>query len=142
MTRLQKDILRLHAKGLTSAQISKQLKCSYQYVGEVIRSMAATEYNLTITNYFKAISCGMKTQAQLAEWFDVSDRTIRNFEKKNNINEIRRAYSEFMKSDYLADLEKELIKFSELLHLCNPNSPKLKIIDQLIEILKSELLTN
>ncbi len=142
MTRLKNDILRLHTKGFTYAQISKQLNCTPQYVGVTIRGVAATERILTIYNYFKATSRGIKTQAQLAAFFGVSDRTIRNFEKKNNIKDIVSAYYEFTKCDYLANLEKELMKISELLNLCNPNSPKLEKINQLIKILKSDFLTN
>lgn len=142
MTQLQKDILRLHANGLTCAQISEKLNCTSRYIRGVIQAVAANEHKLTIPNYFKAVSRGIKTQLQLAAWFGVSDRTIRNFEKKNNIDQIGRAYSEFMKSDYLASLEKELIEISELLNLCNPNSPKLEAIRQLLKILKCDKKTN
>ena len=142
MTQLQKDILRLHVKGLTHAQISEELNCTSRYIREVIQAVAANEHKLTIANYFKAASYGLKTQAQLAAWFGVSDRTIRNFEKKNNIDQIGRAYSEFMKSDYLASLEKELIEISELLNLCNPDSPKLETIYKLLEILKYDKKDN
>lgn len=142
MTRLQNDILSLHTKGFTYVQIAERLNCTPQHVGKTIRDVAATERTLAIHNYFKATSRGIKTQAQLAAFFGVSDRTIRNFEKKNNIKNLVSAYYEFTKCDYLANLEKELIKISELLNLCNPNSPKLDKINQLIKVLKSDFLTN
>lgn len=138
MTLLQKDILRLHANGLTCTQISEELNCTTQYINKTIRRSRI----LTIQNYFNAATHGVKTQKQFAVWFAVSDRTIRNFEKKNNIKEIGRAYSEFIKSDYLANLEKELIEISELLNLCNPDSPKLETIYQLLEILKCDKKDN
>ena len=142
MTQLQNDILSLHTKGFTYAQISELLNCTPQHVGKTIRGVAATESTLTIPNYFKATSRGIKTQVQLAAFFGVSDRTIRSFEKKNNIRALVSAYYEFTKCDYLANLEKELTKISELLNLCNPNSPKLDKINQLIKVLKSDFLTN
>ena len=144
-TQLQKDILRLHIQGLKNAEISKQLNCTTQYVGQTVRQTrkdALTERELTIPNYFKAVSRGIKTQTQLAAWFGVSDRTIRNFEKKNNIKEIGHAYSEFTKSNYLDNLEKNLVEISDLLKQCNPSSPELGKIDRLIKVLKFDFLTN
>lgn len=142
MTPLQGQILQLYTKGLNHAQIAERTGCTPRYVRKTIQTVRAGERKLTLPNYFEAVRRGINTQKQLAAWFGVSDRTIRNFEKRYNVNEIGIAYSDFLKTDYLANLEKELIDISEMLKMCNPDSPTLEKIDRLIKVLKFDFLTN
>lgn len=134
MTPLKEKILRLHTSGNNSSQIAQSLNCTPRYVNAVIRSIKPNDRKLTISNYIKAHSHGLKTQKQLAQWFNVSDRTIRNFEKKNDIKNLERLYNEFILGDYFAQLKNELRQILDLLIICAPASKHQLVVEQILGI--------
>lgn len=135
MTPLKEKILQLHTLGNTSSQISQSLNCTPRYVNAVIASIKTDDRKLDIPNYIKARSNGLKTQKQLAQWFHVSDRTIRNFEKKNDIKNLERLYNGIIFGNYFAQLKNELCQISDLLNICAPASKHLFVVKQILEIL-------
>lgn len=137
MTPLQKEILLRHTQNIKPSHIAKSLNCTPQYVNAVIASIKTDDRKLTIPNYIKAHSHGLKTQKQLAQWFNVSDRTIRNFEKKNDIKNLERLYHDFIFGNYFAKLKDELLQISDLLNICAPASKNLLAVKQILEIIEN-----
>lgn len=137
MTYKQNLITLYLSQGLATSDIAKKVNCTVRYVNQIINVIKSNENKLNIPNYFQAKLLGLKTQKQLAEWFHVTDRTIRNFEKKNDIKNLERLYHEFLFGDYFAELKNKLHQISDLLNICAPGSKHLLVVKQILEVLES-----
>lgn len=108
MTLKQNLISLYHSQGLAPSEIAKKVNCTVRYANQIIGVIRSNGHQLSIPTYLEAKSHGLKTQKQLAQWFHVTDRTIRNFEKAKNIHRIEREWRNFLDNDFLAKLEHDL----------------------------------
>nr|DAF85220.1 MAG TPA: transposase [Podoviridae sp. ctARy1] len=136
MTYKQNLITLYHSQGIATSDIAKKVNCTVRYVNQIINVIKSNENKLNIPNYFLAKSHGLKTQKQLADWFHVTTRTIRNFENKNDIKNLERLYHELIFGNYFAQLKNELHQISDLLNICAPDSKHLLMVKQMLEVLE------